>query len=330
MTQKIMKRNRLFAILLVTVMAIVALAGCGGGPSEAPMPAAAPAAPAAGTVPQVATESWGFAYGASDGDFSVAERSLMAADADTNWALAEAPVQTSFTDRMVIRNASMSLDTTRFSYTFSAVERTVALYGGFIENSSTWLSTNHMGEEFWRADFVLRVPVDYFDTVNNDIMALGEVVNFSTTSEDVTMQFQDLESRLRIREEEERRIEAMLENTANLEELIRLESRLANLRLVMERYTRRMIEIDQLASFATINLSLREVSEEDIVALYTDITFIDRIAGAFDTSINITLGLLEGFAVLIASIVLPITILSLPVLGAVMFVKKVLIRNAPK
>ena len=226
----------------------------------------------------------------------------------------------SLLDRMVIRTASLFMETGRFEYTVSNIERTIDNFGGFIESSNQH-TIRRQGEDLWRADYVLRVPVDHFDTVNRYIMTFGEVVSFSTTSEDVTLQFQDLTSRLRIREEEERRLLRMIENTDDLAERIRLETRLANLRIVMERYNRRMTELDHLASFSTIHLSLAEVSEKPVISPYDDNFFI-RITTAFGSSIDFSLALLEGIAILAAMLVLPLAILAVPILSGLLIVKR--------
>jgi len=228
-------------------------------------------------------------------------------------------------DRMVVRNAHIHMETERFDRTIHEIERIVEIYGGFIESSSRQLWHQRDGER-WHADYTLRVPVDYFDHANRDIMALASVINFSTSSEDVTMQFQDIESRLNIRREEERRILVMLENTTALDELIRLEGRLSNVRLAMERYRRRMSEIDHLASFSTIHLSLMEVESEGETIIAED-SFFTRMGAAFGGSVEFTLTLLEGAAMLVAVLVLPLGLLALPVLAVVYFVRKTL-KNA--
>ena len=212
------------------------------------------------------------------------------------------------------------METDRFEYTVSGIERTVNNFGGFVESSSRHI-IRRQGEDIWHADYVLRVPVDHFDMVNRYIMAFGEVVNFSTTSEDVTLQFQDLTSRLRIREEEERRLLTMIENTNDLNELIRLETRLANLRIVMERYSRRMTELDHLAGFSTIHLSLTETSEKSAIIPY-DYNFFIRMTTAFGSSVDFSFALLEGMAILVAMLALPLAILAVPVLAGLIIVRR--------
>jgi len=293
-------------VLLLTAASIFISACSAGAGSEAPM--AAPAIEAEHVA------------GAAQGDMAWGDTIAMEPQEFGTWAYG-GPAETIFTDRMVVRDAFLSMQTDRFLQTASEVERIVALYGGFIESSNHQLVTWAAGEAYWHADYILRVPVAYFDMVNRDIMMLGEVTSFSTGSEDVTMQFQDIASRVRIREEEERRILAMIDSTDNLEELIRLEARLSDLRLIMERYRRRMTEIDHLASFSAIVLNLSEVREDSGIAP-ADISFTMRMAAGFQGSVNFSIALLEGIAMLVAIVALPLAILSLPALGGLLVIRK--------
>ena len=290
-------------LLGILFFALIIFAACGGGADGGG--AAAPAAPAAEAPASDA--QW------AAQDTGVSELYMAAA---TDYAQPSLPL-----DRMVIRNANLSMEAVDFENTANSIEAVIASYGGFVEHTRRWMVTVH-DTDFWNADYTLRVPVQHFDSANRQIMALGHVVSFSTSSEDVTMQFQDMESRLAIRMEEEQRILTMIENTNALEDLIILEARLADLRIVMESYRRSILEIDHLASFSTINLFLREVTGEEGIMPTWD-GFSGRMAGAFGSSVNFTLSLIEGFAVLIATIILPLAVLAAPVLIAVFVIKRV-------
>ena len=337
-----MKMTKLIVIssLIIAVLLISACGSAAPSRNYAPaMPAAAaPEAPAGGML----RHSFGLAADApvaTEQHMSIAtefiEQEAMwygeSVEFDAMYMgmdLTSSRINIEFIDRMIVRSASITTETSEFSRTVNEVERIVAIYGGFIENSSQWLARMHTRtgiEEFWQASYTLRVPVDYFDMVNRDLMALGNPVDFFTSSDDVTMQFADMESRLRIRQEEERRILAMIEVTTELEELIRLETRLADLRIVLDGHQRRMTELDHLASFSTIHLSIIEVMEDDytVIAPYVD-SFGDRIAEAFGASLEFSIVLLEGFAIFVAAVILPLSVIGLLVFVVIIIVRKAL------
>jgi len=246
------------------------------------------------------------------------------------------PLGVELMQRMIIRTANMSLNTLYHDETVAGVEAIIQNRGGFIENSRRWLVPCPYAGMLWRADFVLRVPVGLFDATNNDLMALAQVQYFSTTSRDATHEFNDLGSRLQIREAEEIRVQRMLDEATELEDIISLESRLTNLRLTIDAYRRRREEIDQLASFSTINLSLFEVvvlpeiveeeeeedeEEEEYYPIPAEYGFGNRIGGAFRTSASVTARALEMVAIVLAAIILPASLLA-ALLAVVYFAAK--------
>ena len=260
----------------------------------------------------------------------------LADDVPTPAQQTPAPLGVDLMQRMIIRSADMSLNTLYYSDTITGIETTVDNRGGFIESSRQWtVYCDQMGM-LWRAEYVIRVPVGLFDTTNQELMALGQVRYFTTTSRDATHEFNDLGSRLQIRLAEETRVARMLEDATELTDIINLEARLTSLRLVIDAYRRRREEIDHLATFSTIRLSVFEVvelpeiveeeyeeedDEEDYaIAAYG---FGDRIGGAFSASANATAQALEVLAVFLATIILPAGLLAAVGLVVYLTVKKV-------
>ncbi|MCL1997662.1 MAG: DUF4349 domain-containing protein [Turicibacter sp.] len=222
-------------------------------------------------------------------------------------------------ERMVIRNSTLSLNTTEFDYTTAAIENLVISFGGFIEWSNTWSRTVR-GEEFWSTNYTLRIPSVHFDEMNTELMRLGTIIRFEVLSEDVTAQFQDATSRLNIRLEEEARILTMLEATDVLEELIALEARLADVRIIIESHRQNLEDIQHMVSFSTIELFLQEVDDDGIMPTFDG--FFGQIGGAFGSSIGFSLALVENFFVLLASITLPLIILASPFLAIFLVIRR--------
>jgi len=227
--------------------------------------------------------------------------------------------------RMIIRASDIWLSTPDFHETVAGVEAIIENRGGFIEYSSMnyeWLDIHCCTQMTWRGWFTLRVPVGLFDQVNRELTTLARVSIMNTTSEDVTLEFQDLGSRLRIREEELRRVEYMLETAEELHDILNLEGRVTNIRMAVDAYRRRMTEIDQLASFSTITLGITEYvpdyycevrSEEDdeYYPLYEGDSFITRMGEAFTASVDFMTSAIMAIAVFLAYAGIPIVIIGI-------------------
>jgi len=223
--------------------------------------------------------------------------------------------------RLIIRSADMSLRTYYFDETIAGIEQIISNRGGFIESSSMWMDPARHDRSImlWRAEYTLRVPVGLFDQTNRELTALAQILRFSTSSVDATMEFNDLVSRIRIREEELRRVELMLDAATNIADIIDLEARVTGLRLAVDAYRRRMTEIDQLAGFSTIRLIVYEAVEIEEEAVYYPIdeadSFGTRILAAFSASANFMTTVFTGVAMFFAWVGLPAIII-----GGVAFV----------
>jgi len=208
--------------------------------------------------------------------------------------------------RLIIRNADIQLRTYEFDQTMTDIEQIVSNRGGFVENSRMWSDSawHDRTIQLWRVEYTLRVPVGLFDQTNRELTELAQVQHFSTTSEDATMEFSDLASRVRIREEELRRVELMLANAIEISDIINLEARVTNIRLAVDAYNRRMTEIDQLAGFSTITMTVHEVVEIEEVAYIPD-SFGTRLIAGFSASLNFMTTVGTGLAMFIAWVGLP-------------------------
>ena len=326
------------ALLGLILGMILAVTACSRGdrmPEAMPAPAAtpAPAVPQEAEAPAEAPVPWaGAGRGTYDIDEPQAEDApAPAADASPEIPAQQAPVTlgVDLMQRMIIRSADMGLNTLYYKDTIAGIEATVANRGGFIENSRQWMAYSNCADMMlWHAEYVIRVPVGLFDVTNRELKALGQVRHFSTASHDATHEFNDLGSRLQIRIAEETRVQHMLDEATELDDIISLEARLTSLRLVIDAYHRRREEIDHLATFSTIRLSVSQVVElpeiqeeyEDDEEEYNVIVaygFGDRIGGAFSASVNFTAQALETAAVFLALIILPAGLLA--AVGMVVF-----------
>jgi len=321
------------SLLLALILFIVA---CAGSSDEMDFAASADIAPQAPPVPQASApalteEAFFRASVASDG---VWEMEVDEWSADLEFPSEPEPSGGSATfqptilpaQRLIIRSADMSLRTYYFDETIADIEQIIANRGGFIEDSRMWMDPARHDRSImlWRAEYTLRVPVGLFDQTNRELSALAQILRFSTSSVDATMEFNDLASRIRIREEELRRVELMLDAATEISDIIDLEARVTGLRLAVDAYRRRMTEIDQLAGFSTIRMMVYEAVEIEEEEIYYPIeeedSFGTRILGAFSASANFMTTVFTGLAMFLAWVGLPAVLIG----GVVFIVYKVL------
>jgi len=108
------------------------------------------------------------------------------------------------------------------------------------------------------ASVVLRVPAERFNDALRQLRALSdvEVLSSSVDSKDVTEQFVDLEARLRAKQAEEQRYLALLARAERIEDILRIDQSLAQVRTQIEQLTGQVNSIKTRTTFSTISISV--------------------------------------------------------------------------
>ena len=127
--------------------------------------------------------------------------------------------------------------------------------GGYIQSANI----SKDGNERYFASLTLRIPQSQFDAAVTQIKELGEVLNSSTSGDDVTQQYYDTEARLRIMREEEKSLLKLLEKADKMEDIMQVRRELSQVRQNIEVKESELKRLDQLTSLSTIDVSLQQV-----------------------------------------------------------------------
>jgi hypothetical protein len=162
--------------------------------------------------------------------------------------------------RTVIRNGQMELAVESVTDTFERVRQMAEAAGGFVADSTIYGRGDHQS-----ASLTLRVPADRFGQVMADLRLLGvEVNSLSTSSQDVTEEYADLQATLRNLTAVEGQYLELLGRTETIGEVLMVQDRLNQVRLQVERVQGRINLLDHLTSLATINVYLTPESNATI------------------------------------------------------------------
>lgn len=159
-------------------------------------------------------------------------------------------------DRKLIKNVSMTVETEDYAGLVSSVQARVTELGGYTQSYEGY-NENSVGNR--SAYLTLRIPADRLDEFIERVEELSNIVSRQETVEDVTLTYVDLESRRQMYEEEEERLLALLEQAETLEEIIALESRLTEVRYQLESMESQLRTMDNQVSYSTVYLSIDEV-----------------------------------------------------------------------
>lgn len=154
----------------------------------------------------------------------------------------------------LILNADLSLETQDFEKSAADIEKMTAEAGGYIESSGTYGDTGSRS-----ANYTLRVPQEKFEQFYAQLGENMHVVSRSRSSEDVTEQYTDIETRLATLQTKHERLLSLLEKADKMEDIISLENALADCEYEIDSLTGSKRRYDDLVGFSTFYINLREV-----------------------------------------------------------------------
>lgn len=157
--------------------------------------------------------------------------------------------------RMVVKSGTLSLEVDNFDISEKKVSEIAKNQNGFIANSTS--SVNPSGKK--SGTIIIKVPVDKYDNLINEISAAGKVASKNIMSSDVTEEYIDLESRAKTQKELEQRLLKLLsEKTARLVDIVEVEEKLAAVRQRIESLQGKMKLLTNQASYSTLSVSIYE------------------------------------------------------------------------
>ena len=203
----------------------------------------------------------------------------------------------------IIRNMHISLETTEFSSSVSAISSLAETMGGYVESSSI---ENRGGAGNRRASFTLRLPSDKLDEVPDVLAASGNLLSVSTGSENITTQFVDTEARLAAKRVEEQRLLELVKQAGSVSELLEVENRLAEVRYEIESMQSTLSDWQKRVDFSEVSISLVEVLHLSGDSS-GDVSYGARMASGFRSTLRgVGLFFSEAFLVLVS--LLPVLI----------------------
>ncbi|MEX0913809.1 MAG: DUF4349 domain-containing protein, partial [Demequina sp.] len=166
--------------------------------------------------------------------------------------------------------------------------------GGRIDARRETAPDEYNGGSAW---LTLRIPADRLDAVVNELRELGTVDEFSTSSYDVTTEVTDLEAQISTLRASTERIEALLAQAEDIEDIITLENELDRRQAKLESLEARQRGLDDQVSMSTIQLSL---TTEPVVEIDdTPETFLDGLESGWNAMVAFGSGALVVIGVLL-------------------------------
>lgn len=221
----------------------------------------------------------------------------------------------------IIRRFYLDVETQDFDDLITKIDTEVNRLGGYVESSDISGKRYYYSEQTRYANIIIRVPKMKVNEFVNTVKENSNVVNKQESTENVTLQYTDIESRKRALEIEQERLFAILEKSNNLENIITLESRLSEIRYELQNYESQLRTYDNQVEYSTVTLNIQEV-ERMTPTPEEKKTVGDRIKNGFsDTMYDISEGI-KNFVVWFVVNLPYLVIWSAVIAAIIIFVRK--------
>jgi len=197
----------------------------------------------------------------------------------------EAPAKNDHAFRKLIKDANLTVETEEFDYLLTDIQSRVLVLGGYLEhfNSSNNSRFGFSGPQNRFASMTIRIPSAHYETFVNMVGEISNVLHRNESVRDVTLQYVDLESRKESLQVEFDRLLELLARAETIEDIIRLEQRLSEVRYNIEWLGSQLRTFDNLVSYSTVYLYIQEVTELTPIA---ELTFAEKISLGFNTTLK--------------------------------------------
>lgn len=174
----------------------------------------------------------------------------------------------------MIYTAELEMETTEFDAVTESLVALVTEMGGYFE------SRNLTEYSYRYANYTVRVPAEKYVVFMDRVSELCLVVSAYDTADDVSEQYYDIEARLTTQRTKLERLQELLSQAKNMEDIITIESAISDTELAIEQLTGSLRTYDSLIDYATVHINLSEVyklrNTQEAPA-----TFGERLGGAF-------------------------------------------------
>jgi hypothetical protein len=248
-----------------------------------------------------------------------------AADATTTkeYGAAQSTATTSaaaaaLSNQKIIQNLSYQIETLKFDDSIKKIQSLSIELGGYVQDSSVSGKGVQEQGNLRSASYVLRIPQGKLDQFKNSAGNIGSVLNFTSSSENVSERYYDTEARLKSLRTQQERLLALLKKSGSLTDVIALEKALADVNYQIEQFTGTLRQYDSLIGFSTVSIQLNEVVKPTEVE-NIPVTLGDKIARQFKDSVRSLGNFGEGLLVFLIGGA-PIILLLVVIAAVVIFI----------
>lgn len=313
-----MKKSEIFAGIISGLMMGMLLTGCGSS--------------AAGKANRMATEEIAVESAKADVSYEDADyytEDTVAEVAESDAAYEEnAETQVQDTNRKLIRNVDMTVETEAFDELLQNVQKRIASFGGYVESSDVYNGSGYYDgySSLRSANLTARIPAEKLDEFLSLVSEMSNVTRKNESVTDVTLQYVDMQSHKEALLAEQKRLLELMEQAESIDDIISLESRLSEVRYQIESMESQLRTFDNQVSYSTVYLYVEEVKK------YTPVEEPGRLQKMTEGFVDSLHGVGNGFLDFCIGfvIVLPYLVVWAIVIALLVWIVRLIVKRSRK
>jgi hypothetical protein len=159
----------------------------------------------------------------------------------------------------VVKTASLRLGLANGSFEDKVGEAHAVAdsFGGFVVES---FASQGSGKRIAEGSLVFRIPAESYDSALSRLRELGRVESLEESGQDVSKEFVDLNARIRQLRAVEAQLLELLQRADDVPAALAVQNQLSQVQLDLEQARGRLQYLDNRVAFATISMSMHELS----------------------------------------------------------------------
>lgn len=231
--------KRFFAALMALAMLLAI--GCSASPrTEASEPAAYPAPAYDAAVASESAQSAGGVFGGQKADNG-------------------ADIAALYGGHKIISTYNLEMTTDAFDEHYAMLTARAQELGGYMQDGSVSGTKPETYNDYGRtAHLTFRIPSDKAEQFMEYAGGAGTITHRSKSTQDVTLDYYDSETRLEVLRTQLERLQSILVKTDNLADIVELEKAIAEVTIEIEQMTTQLRRYDDLIDYSTVYIYMNE------------------------------------------------------------------------
>ena len=242
-------KKRIFSVLCAVVLILALVTGCGGSVATKDamsMTGAAVSPSAPSLTPNYKVET---SYD------SALDMEYVKGEVINGSAASGSVQETPKAEQKIIYTAYLEMESTAFDDTVAALTELTRTCGGYFSSSNV----RNYQSGYRSASYVIRVPAERYEDFLAQAGELCHVLRRNSTADDISDEYYDIDGRLTTQKTKLARLQELLKQAKNMEDIITIESAISDTEMQIEYLSGTLKRYDALVDYSTVDIQLQEV-----------------------------------------------------------------------